>query len=111
MDEVIFEEFKGTGNMELHSTAAWRTGESGPLSTSTLRHAPRGVAAGGGGTRRVWLLRALSGMNPAEAMEVLLGRLKQSRQRRFSDGPATARTVAAGFIELSARSGSKGRVP
>ena len=35
MDEVIFEEFKGTGNMEIVSTAGWSTSGSGRPSTST----------------------------------------------------------------------------
>ena len=35
MDEVIFEEFKGTGNMELSSTASSRTSASSRRSTST----------------------------------------------------------------------------
>ncbi|MFO0846145.1 MAG: hypothetical protein U0797_27840 [Gemmataceae bacterium] len=41
MDEVIFEEFKGTGNMEVTWTAAWWTSASGPPSASTFRH-PQG---------------------------------------------------------------------
>jgi len=35
MDEVIFEEFKGTGNMELHLDAGSSTSASGLPSTST----------------------------------------------------------------------------
>ncbi len=38
MDEVIFEEFKGTGNWSWCSTGAWPTGASTPPSTSS---APR----------------------------------------------------------------------
>jgi transcription termination factor Rho len=34
MDEVIFEEFKGTGNMEVTSTGPWLTDVSSPPSTS-----------------------------------------------------------------------------
>jgi len=32
MDEVIFEEFKGTGNMEINLTGVWWIGGSFPLS-------------------------------------------------------------------------------
>ena len=46
MDEVIFEEFKGTGNMELRLTASSPTGASSRPSTSTLRHPPRGDPPG-----------------------------------------------------------------
>ena len=35
MDEVIFEEFKGTGNRKSYSTAGWSTSASGRPSTST----------------------------------------------------------------------------
>ena len=41
MDEVIFEEFKGTGNMEPGSTASWPSGASTRPSTvdgSSTRH-------------------------------------------------------------------------
>ena len=34
MDEVIYEEFKGTGNMELHLDAGWRNAASSRRSTS-----------------------------------------------------------------------------
>ena len=41
MDDVIYEEFKGTGNMELHSRASCRSGASSRPSTS---NAPRPAA-------------------------------------------------------------------
>ena len=78
MDEIIFEEFKGTGNMELYLDA--RAGR--PPHLPVLRHARSG-------TRREELLftedelkkihllrRALSGTKPVEAMEALLERLR-----------------------------------
>jgi transcription termination factor Rho len=81
MDEVIFEEFKGTGNMELHldrrlvDKRIWPAidiNASGTRREELLLHPDE--------LRRVWLLRkVLSDMNPVEAMELLTGRLKKIR--------------------------------
>ncbi|WP_373522494.1 transcription termination factor Rho [Aquiflexum sp.] len=81
MDEVIFEEFKGTGNMELALDRK--------LSNRRIYPA---IDVPGSGTRRedllmdkeemqrVWILRKLmSDMNPQEAMEFLLQRMKGTR--------------------------------
>jgi transcription termination factor Rho len=81
MDEVIFEEFKGTGNMELHldrrlvDKRVWPAidiNRSGTRREELLLHPEE--------LRRVWLLRkVLSDMHPVEAMEMLTGRLKKVR--------------------------------
>jgi transcription termination factor Rho len=81
MDEVIFEEFKGTGNMELHldrrlvDKRVWPAidiNASGTRREELLLHPEE--------LRRVWLLRkVLSDMNPVEAMELLTGRIKKTR--------------------------------
>jgi len=78
MDQIIFEEFKGTGNMELYLSRELADRRIFP-SFDLMRS----------GTRREELLfseedmkkihmlrRALSGTKPQEAMEALLGRLK-----------------------------------
>jgi transcription termination factor Rho len=81
MDEVIFEEFKGTGNMELQLdrkisnrriypavdiTASGTRREDLLLSKETLQ--------------RIWILRKhLSDMNPVEAMEFIKDRMENTR--------------------------------
>ena len=79
MDEVIFEEFKGTGNMELHLDRsisdrriypAINIEKSGTRKEDLLLHPDE--------LQRVWLLRkAVAGVPPTEAMDLLLGRLKK----------------------------------
>ena len=81
MDDVIFEEFKGTGNMELHLDRnvsdrriypAINIEKSGTRKEELLLHPDE--------LSKVWLLRkAVNGVPPAEAMELLLGRLKKVR--------------------------------
>lgn len=81
MDEVIFEEFKGTGNMELQLDRK--------LSNKRVYPA---IDVPASGTRRedllmdkeelqrVWILRKfMSDMNSAEAMEFLLSKMKGTR--------------------------------
>ncbi|MBO4305323.1 MAG: transcription termination factor Rho [Lentisphaeria bacterium] len=79
MDEVIFEEFKGTGNMELHLDRhlvdrriypAINIERSGTRKEELLLH-PQELP-------RVWALRkAMNGVPPVEAMELLIGKLKK----------------------------------
>jgi len=79
MDEVIFEEFKGTGNMELHldrSLAdkriypAINMERSGTRREELLIHPDE--------LQRVWTLRkAMTGVPAVEAMELLIGKLKK----------------------------------
>uniref|UniRef100_UPI0036F2F810 transcription termination factor Rho n=1 Tax=Paludisphaera soli TaxID=2712865 RepID=UPI0036F2F810 len=81
MDDVIFEEFKGTGNMELHldrrlvDKRIWPAidvNKSGTRREELLMDADE--------LRRVWILRrVLNDMNPVEAMELLTGRMKKSK--------------------------------
>jgi transcription termination factor Rho len=79
MDEVIFEEFKGTGNMELHldrrlvDKRVWPAidiNRSGTRKEELLMH-PDEV------DRTRALRRVLADMHPTEAMELLLSRLKR----------------------------------
>ena len=78
MDEVIFEEFKGTGNMELHLDRrisekrvfpAININRSGTRKEELLLDPEE--------LKRTWVLRkVLNEMNANEAMELLKGRLK-----------------------------------
>src|SRR5918994_1466314 len=84
MDDVIFEEFKGTGNMEVHLDR--RLMDKRIFPTINIEQS---------GTRKeelllekdeiqkVWLRRkALSQLNPVESMELLLDKLKQTRSNK-----------------------------
>ena len=81
MDEVIFEEFKGTGNMEVHLDRALvdrrifpsiNIERSGTRKEELLYHPDEG-------SRVVILRRALTGVPPVEAMDLMLGKLKKTR--------------------------------
>jgi transcription termination factor Rho len=81
MDEVIFEEFKGTGNMEVCLDRALvdrrifpsiNIERSGTRKEELLYHPDEY-------SRVVLLRRALTGVPPVEAMELLLGKLKKTR--------------------------------
>jgi len=80
MDEVIFEEFKGTGNMELHldrRLADRRIWPALDIARSGTRREELLFSAEQ--LRRVGLLRkVLSDRSPAEAMELLTTRLKRT---------------------------------
>ena len=81
MDEVIFEEFKGTGNMEVHLDRhlvdrrifpSINIELSGTRKEELLYH-PDEYG------RVVMLRRALTGVPPVEAMELMLNKLKKTR--------------------------------
>ncbi len=81
MDEVIFEEFKGTGNMELHldrrlvDKRVWPAidiNRSGTRKEELLLH-PEEV------DRVRALRRVLADMHPVEAMELMTARLKKAK--------------------------------
>ena len=81
MDEVIFEEFKGTGNMELHldrrlvEKRVWPAidvNRSGTRREELLLDPEE--------LKRIWILRrVLNDMNPVEAMELLSSRLRRTK--------------------------------
>ncbi len=81
MDEVIFEEFKGTGNMELHldrrlvDKRVWPAVDvnaSGTRKEELLLNPEE--------LRRMYILRkVLSDMNPVEAMELLINRMSRTK--------------------------------
>jgi transcription termination factor Rho len=80
MDEVIFEEFKGTGNMELHldrrlvDKRVWPAidiNASGTRREELLLHPEE--------LRRIWMLRKVLGdLHPVEAMQRLTARLQKT---------------------------------
>jgi transcription termination factor Rho len=81
MDEVIFEEFKGTGNSELHLVReladrrifpSFDLIRSGTRKEELLLHPDE--------LKRVWLLRkVLADMKLIEAMETLIERMKKTK--------------------------------
>jgi transcription termination factor Rho len=81
MDEVIFEEFKGTGNMELvldrkmserRIYPAIDINRSGTRKEDLLLEAEE--------LNRIWILRKLlSSLNPGDAMEFLLDKMKATK--------------------------------
>ena len=80
MDEVIFEEFKGTGNMEVHLDRSLvdrrifpsiNVEKSGTRKEELLYHPDEA-------NRIVVLRRALTGVPPVEAMELLLGKMRST---------------------------------
>lgn len=81
MDEVIFEEFKGTGNMELQLDRKIANKRIFPaidlVSSSTRRD---DLLLDETTMQRMWILRNhLADMNPLEAMEFLRDRIKNTR--------------------------------
>jgi transcription termination factor Rho len=81
MDEVIFEEFKGTGNMELQldrKISNRRIFPSIDLNASSTRRDD--LLLDENTIQKMWVLRKyLADMNPIEAMEFIQGRVKQSK--------------------------------
>src|ERR1700758_33935 len=81
MDEVIFEEFKGTGNMELHLDRglverrifpAINIDRSGTRKEELIYHPDE--------LQRIYgLRRAMQGLGPIESMEMLITRLKKTK--------------------------------
>jgi transcription termination factor Rho len=84
MDEVIFEEFKGTGNAEIvldRKLTEKRVFPSIDLNRSGTRKEELLVPKEE--LNRAWVLRkVLSALSPVEAMELLLERLSKSRSNR-----------------------------
>ncbi|MCA1764173.1 MAG: transcription termination factor Rho [Cryomorphaceae bacterium] len=80
MDEVIFEEFKGTGNMELQLDRKISNRRIYPaidiISSGTRRE---DLLMSKDALQRIWILRKhISDMNPVEAMEFIKDRMEQT---------------------------------
>jgi len=81
MDEVIYEEFKGTGNMEMHMTRKLSNRRIYPaldiLSSGTRRD---DLLQDEGILNKVWILqRFLSTLNAIEGMEFLIDKMKKHK--------------------------------
>lgn len=81
MDEVIFEEFKGTGNSEIHLDRKLMEKRIFPcldINKSATRKEELLISADV--MNRIWLLRkVLHPMNPVDAMEFLLDKVKNTK--------------------------------
>ncbi len=81
MDDVIFEEFKGTGNMEIvldRKMSDRRIYPSINIQKSGTRK--EDLLLPPEDLNRIWILRKLlSSMNPADAMEFLLDKMRQTK--------------------------------
>ncbi len=80
MDEVIFEEFKGTGNMELQLDRKISNRRIFPaidIVTSGTRR--EDLLLSKDALQRIWILRKhIADMNPIEAMDFVKGRMEQT---------------------------------
>ena len=80
MDEIIFEEFKGTGNMELRLSRALADKRIFPavdVNASGTRREE--MLMGPDETKVIWKLRrALAGLEQQQALELVLNRLKET---------------------------------
>ena len=81
MDEVIFEEFKGTGNMELHLDRKLMERRIFPtidITKSATRK--EDLLMNPEELQRAWILRKLlQPLSPIDAMEFLLGKIKRTK--------------------------------
>ena len=81
MDEVIFEEFKGTGNMEIHldrKLTDRRVFPSIDIQKSGTRKEELLIVKED--LNRVWVLRkVLNPLSPVEAMELLLDKMGKTK--------------------------------
>jgi transcription termination factor Rho len=84
MDEVIYEEFKGTGNMEIHLDRRLLERRIFPcmdINRSSTRKEE--LLLGDQDLQRIWLLRKLlADMNSVDAMEFLLDKIMQTDSNR-----------------------------
>ena len=89
MDDVIYEEFKGTGNMELHLERKLSEKRVFPaISINRSGTRKEELLVPNDQLQKMWLLRKfLHPMDDVEAMEFLLDKLKRSKDN-------------AGFFEL-----------
>jgi transcription termination factor Rho len=85
MDEVIFEEFKGTGNMELHldrRIADRRVFPAFDLIRSGTRKEELLIPKAN--LNRIWILRRLlQEMNPVDAMEFIMDKVRKTENNKI----------------------------
>jgi len=84
MDEVIFEEFKGTGNMEIHldrKLTDRRVFPSIDINRSGTRKEELLLAEAD--LNRIWILRKLlAPLTPVDSMEFLLEKIKGTKNNK-----------------------------
>jgi transcription termination factor Rho len=84
MDEVIFEEFKGTGNMEIHldrKLTDRRVFPSMDINRSGTRKEE--LLVPDGDLNRIWILRKLlAPLTPVDSMEFLLDKIKGTKNNK-----------------------------
>jgi len=94
MDDVVYEEFKGTGNMELHLSRELQERRIFPaidIARSSTRREE--ILLGPDLTPRVWLMRRMfdqmiappphgAGMDPGSATEAIIDRLKNTKDNQ-----------------------------
>ena len=113
MDEVIFEEFKGTGNMEIHldrKLTDRRVFPSIDITKSGTRKEE--LLLPKEELNRVWVLRkVLTPLSPTEAMELLLSKMGEDEDERGvprRDGGGQELAVNATHVVHSGVSGNNG---
>ena len=84
MDEVIFEEFKGTGNCELHLERKLMDKRIFPtLNINSSATRKEELLSAPDELNRVWILRQLlHPLNPIDSMEFLLGKMRPTKTNR-----------------------------
>ncbi len=103
MDDVIFEEFKGTGNMELNLTrklAESRVFPAIDIKRSGTRHEE--LLLSPDEMRKIWMLRrATAVLNTGDITEVILDRMAQTRTNEEFLGAVTkeALSMSRGYEE------------
>lgn len=98
MDEVIYEEFKGTGNMEMHMSRKLANRRIYPAYELTMSGTRREeLLQSEEDLKHLWVLQKfLSSMNPAEAMEFLVDKLaKFKTNEEFFESMNLKRTGAS----------------
>jgi transcription termination factor Rho len=110
MDDVIFEEFKGTGNMELNLTrklAESRVFPAIDIKRSGTRHEELLLAPDE--MRKLWMLRrATSVLNTGDITEIILDKMAQTRTNEEFLGSVTkeALSMARGYEDNSGGGGN-----
>ena len=84
MDEVIFEEFKGTGNCELHLDRKLMEKRIFPcLDINKSATRKEELLMDEAALQRVWILRQLlHSLNVIDSMEFLLSKMKQTKSNQ-----------------------------
>ncbi len=108
MDEVIYEEFKGTGNMEIHMSRKLANRRVYPAFDLTMSGTRReDLLLNEEELKRTWVLQKfLAAMNSNEAMEFMIDKMKKFKtneeffESMISKRPANATTNSNGIVSL-----------